>query len=1315
MRPGDRFADRFELLAFAGSGGMGSVWRARDATTGEEVALKLMHGADPRLAARFVREARVLSELTDPAIVAYVAHGTSERDEPYLAMRWLSGDDLAKRLRRGALTIAETVDVARRVAQALVFAHARGVVHRDIKPSNLFLVGGRASELTILDFGIARKSGSSVTATEGGAMLGTVGYMAPEQSLGVDTIDGRADLFSLGCVLFECATGKPLFAANDPIAVLAKIHHETAPLLRSARVDAPEALERLVARLLAKDPDLRPADANAVLRELGDLETQAEPVEVEPPSPRSRTLTDAEHRVRSVVVVRDPRGIAGLAPTLPAKKYITPREATASEDPLEPLRSLCRDRDLVVRIDAIEAGALVVTLPGEGLATDTAARAAKVALLLREHLPNASLAIVSGRTSPSARDLAEQGLELAQASLPGAIRLDELSAGLLDVRFEVARLPGEISLVRKHGELQPMRRLLGKATRLEGRDRDLATLMATFEECVHDSVARSVLVTASAGLGKSRLAFEFLRRVEKTYPGVSIWVAQGDPVGKSAAFGLLRPLLARTLGVSVKDELGLEREKIRARVARSVDEANEHRVSAFLGQFVGVPFAEEGAVGAELRAARGDAVVMGDRMREAWQDFASAETQSAPLVLLLEDLHWGDVASVKLIDLALRNLASRPLFVVALARPEIDEVFPALFRDRDLQQLRLSPLSPRASERLVRAALGNSATDEVVSRLVERGSGNPFFLEELVRAVATGADDAVPDTVMAMAEARLASLDTASRRVLRAASILGQEFWPGAVSRLLGDDVDADDLAEIVTDLERREIVRYVDAARIGGERAYAFRHAMLREAAYAMLTEADRRLGHLLAGEWLERVSHADVLTCAQHFEQAGAPERACYHYQRAASEALEGNDFEGAIAFCDAAERCGATGIALGSMLTLKAEALRWAGSPRASLTMAARAEQALTVHSQAWWRVMGELGAAAARVGELSELVRVAEAIAMAQAPSSDTGSDPLSHVHDVRSTTLARCASSLVLHGYVELADRLLARLEATEHLRGNATAKAWALYAAAYRARARGDLSGYATLLEQTLEKFREVGDIRSAAVTLANIGYGALVLGDYARAESALTTSLASAERIGLPSVVAGALQNLGLALGRLGRSSEGVETELQALAMYERLGDVRMTAGCHVYLALLHSERGDSDAAEREAHAAFDLTASAPTVTTTTYATLAAMLVRASKPESALSLTRAAVDMLLFEAKFEPAEALLRLAHAQALEATGSPEEAWRVIAEAERKLLDRARGIADDALRGRFLSNVPENASILGMAERMRTRGFAIEASPS
>ena len=108
-------------------------------------------------------------------------------------------------------------------------------------------------------------------------------------------------------------------------------------------------------------------------------------------------------------------------------------------------------------------------------------------------------------------------------------------------------------------------------------------------------------------------------------------------------------------------------------------------------------------------------------------------------------------------------------------------------------------------------------------------------------------------------------------------------------------------------------------------------------------------------------------------------------------------------------------------------------------------------------------------------------------------------------------------------------------------------------------------------------------------------------------------------------------------------------------------------------------------------------------------------MLVRASKPESALSLTRAAVDMLLFEAKFEPAEALLRLAHAQALEATGSPEEAWRVIAEAERKLLDRARGIADDALRGRFLSNVPENASILGMAERMRTRGFAIEASPS
>src|SRR5687767_7771638 len=129
---------------------MGSVWRARDTETGESVAVKLMRGDDH--ADRFVREAVVLAELQHPRVVRYVAHGVTEAGAPYLAMEWLDGIDVAKKLAAGPLTIAEAIEIARGAADALSIAHARAVVHRDIKPSNLFLPRGRIDQLKVLDF-----------------------------------------------------------------------------------------------------------------------------------------------------------------------------------------------------------------------------------------------------------------------------------------------------------------------------------------------------------------------------------------------------------------------------------------------------------------------------------------------------------------------------------------------------------------------------------------------------------------------------------------------------------------------------------------------------------------------------------------------------------------------------------------------------------------------------------------------------------------------------------------------------------------------------------------------------------------------------------------------------------------------------------------------------------------------------------------------------------------------------------------------------------------------------------------------------------
>src|SRR5580658_774755 len=174
--PGEVLVDRFEIERFAGSGGMGSVYRALDRVTGKPVAVKLVTGSDGENE-RFTREARVLAELADPAIVRYVAHGTTPAGQPFLAMEWLEGEDLAKRLARTGLPVGESLAVVGRVAEGLAAAHAVGVVHRDVKPSNILLVSGDPAQAKLIDFGISRIALSRATSapaiTQTGVILGT--------------------------------------------------------------------------------------------------------------------------------------------------------------------------------------------------------------------------------------------------------------------------------------------------------------------------------------------------------------------------------------------------------------------------------------------------------------------------------------------------------------------------------------------------------------------------------------------------------------------------------------------------------------------------------------------------------------------------------------------------------------------------------------------------------------------------------------------------------------------------------------------------------------------------------------------------------------------------------------------------------------------------------------------------------------------------------------------------------------------------------------------------------------------------------------
>ncbi|MFO0587388.1 MAG: protein kinase [Polyangiaceae bacterium] len=265
MRAGTVVADRFETLGLAGHGGMGSVYKARDRATGDLVALKILRARDPAAEQRLVREARILADLAHPSIVRYVSHGVAARGGFYLVMEWLPGETLAARLANGPLTHGEALAVGYQVSDALHAAHLRGVVHRDVKPSNI-VIGPRSEggRVKLLDFGVAHLRAAVDALTTTGATLGTPGYMAPEQARGEPSVDPRADVFSLGAVLFQALSGRLPFVGEDAVATLLAVENDPAPRLSDLVPDADPSMDALLARMLAKDPAERPRNGGAV-------------------------------------------------------------------------------------------------------------------------------------------------------------------------------------------------------------------------------------------------------------------------------------------------------------------------------------------------------------------------------------------------------------------------------------------------------------------------------------------------------------------------------------------------------------------------------------------------------------------------------------------------------------------------------------------------------------------------------------------------------------------------------------------------------------------------------------------------------------------------------------------------------------------------------------------------------------------------------------------------------------------------------------------------------------------------------------------
>ncbi|MEO6924544.1 MAG: serine/threonine-protein kinase, partial [Bryocella sp.] len=248
----------YEILGRLGSGGMGLVYSAWDSRLQRDVAIKILREefTSPGMRKRFLQEARAASRLNQANICTIFDIGEQEGD-PYLVMELLKGETVRSVISRGPISVEDIVTVATEVSDALIVAHARGIIHRDIKPANIMLVDKPAGrfQTKVLDFGLAKleRDGvdSRIDLTSAGTTVGTVAYMSPEQARG-EALDARSDLFSLGTVLYEMATGELPFQGATSALVFVQLLSETPESLRQFNPEIPKDLEKIILKLLEK-------------------------------------------------------------------------------------------------------------------------------------------------------------------------------------------------------------------------------------------------------------------------------------------------------------------------------------------------------------------------------------------------------------------------------------------------------------------------------------------------------------------------------------------------------------------------------------------------------------------------------------------------------------------------------------------------------------------------------------------------------------------------------------------------------------------------------------------------------------------------------------------------------------------------------------------------------------------------------------------------------------------------------------------------------------------------------------------------------
>jgi tetratricopeptide (TPR) repeat protein len=527
--------------------------------------------------------------------------------------------------------------------------------------------------------------------------------------------------------------------------------------------------------------------------------------------------------------------------------------------------------------------------------------------------------------------------------------------------------------------------------------------------------------------------------------------------------------------------------------------------------------------------------------------------------------------------------------------------------------------------------------------------------------------------------------------------VFGEVFWAEGVEALLGGErPGAFSSRDWLEQLAEREIIAARRDGRFPQRQEYKFRHALVRDAAHELLTEEDRRLGHRLAGLWLEQEGETDAAVLAEHFVQGHEPARAVACLHRSAAQALEGNDLQAVIGRAEQAIALAAPhDERLGSLRSMQAVACYWQGDYARAQELGVRAVEALEPGDTEWYRALGTTIVASARRGDYDSVERWFRA-AHGHAPKPGAGRDQI--------VCLCRGCFQLIFAGRLARADELLAAIAGMVEQQGGTAlldplTLAQVEHVRGVRAAHGGDVGRFLVHLEAAVAAFERAGDRRNAGLERPTVGWCFAEIGMFERAEQILVDALALAGELGAQQTITYAQVNLGYVLGLRGRDDEAVQMLARAASTCASVGNVRLEGWARAHISGIELRRGRAHEAEAEAATAVARLELSPGLRAWATAERARALVALGRAGEAVATARQAMASLVELGSMLQGESSPPLALAEALAAAGQLEPARAAARDAVLRLRARAARLPRAEWQPSFLAR-PENARILALA---------------